>query len=93
VVQVHGTPVGVITLSDRGDELHLTWMALLPQYQRLGLGTALVRHAQERARSLGRPLTLQVLRQNPAVEFYERVGFHAYATSGPHVILMKWLSS
>ena len=93
IVLVDGVPAGVITLSDRGHELHLTWMAVSPALQRRGLGRALVEHGQRLARDAGKPLTLQVLRNNPALALYERCGFRAYDTNGPHRILMRWVGA
>jgi hypothetical protein len=38
-------PVGVLTLADWGDEMHLVWMAILPEMQRQGLGGASIEHS------------------------------------------------
>ena len=90
VVLVDDKPVGVLTLSDWTDQLHLTWMAVAPEMQRRGLGGALIQHAQLRASNAGKPLTLQVLRNNPAVSLYEKCGFEICGHSGPHMLLMRW---
>jgi ribosomal protein S18 acetylase RimI-like enzyme len=75
LVLVDGEPVGVLTVKDRGHELHLTWIAVLPALQGRGLGTALVRLAQAEASAAGRPLSLHVQPANPARRLYERLGF------------------
>jgi ribosomal protein S18 acetylase RimI-like enzyme len=75
LVLVDGVPTGVLTVTDRGHELHLTWVAVLPALQGRGLGTALVRLAQAEAAATGRPLTLHVQPANPARRLYERLGF------------------
>jgi GNAT superfamily N-acetyltransferase len=90
IVQVDNQPVGVLTLADWGDQLHLVWMALLPTWQGQGLGSELMACCQDRALKLGKPLTLQVLRNNPAVTFYEKFGFKLQTTNGPHKLLMRW---
>ena len=59
--------------------------------QRQGLGGALIEHCQRKALEAGKPLTLQVLRNNPAVSLYKRYGFEAYAQNGPHKLLMRWI--
>jgi ribosomal protein S18 acetylase RimI-like enzyme len=90
VVLVDEEPVGVLTLDDWGDQLHLTWMAILPEMQGQGLGGELLEHCQRRAIEAGKPVTLQVLRNNPAVRLYERFGFRIYASDGSHKLLMRW---
>jgi ribosomal protein S18 acetylase RimI-like enzyme len=93
IVLVDGQAVGVLTLVDWGDQLHLAWMAVVPSFQRRGLGRALVGHCQRRAVEAGKPLTLQVLRANPAVRLYERCGFQVYRQSEPGRWLMRWTPS
>jgi ribosomal protein S18 acetylase RimI-like enzyme len=90
IVLVDGRPVGVLTLADRGDVMHLVWMAVLPVAQRQGLGTAVLAYCQQRAREAEKPLTLQVLRNNPAFSLYKRQGFEVYAENGPYKVLMRW---
>ena len=66
-------------------------MAIQPEMQRQGLGGALIEHCQRRALEADKPLTLQVLRDNPAVSLYKRYGFEVYDQNGPHKLLMRWL--
>ncbi len=90
IVLIDERPVGVLTLADWTDEMHLVWMAILPEMQRQGLGSALIEHCQRQALEAGKPLTLQVLRNNPAVSLYKRSGFDVYDRNGPHKLLMRW---
>lgn len=90
IVLVDEKPVGVLTLTDWGDQLHLTWLAILPAWQGQGLGGQLLRHCQQRAVAAGQSLSLQVLKNNPAVHLYERLGFTTDAHSGPHKLMMCW---
>ena len=90
IVLIGERPVGVLTLADWGDLMHLVWMAILPEVQRRGLGSCLIEHCQHRAIEAGKPLTLQVLRNNPAASLYERYGFEVYDQNGPHKLLMHW---
>ena len=71
-------------------QLHLAWMAIVPDGQGRGLGRALVEHCQRLALQASKPLTLQVLQGNPAVRLYERCGFEVYGRNGPHKLLMRW---
>ena len=90
IVLIDERPVGVLTLADWGDQMHLVWMAVEPEMQRQGLGSALVEYCQRQALEAGKPLTLQVLRNNPALSLYKRYGFEMHDQSGPHKLLMRW---
>ncbi|MDZ7956900.1 MAG: GNAT family N-acetyltransferase [Aulosira sp. DedQUE10] len=90
IVLLDGAPAGVLTISYWQNELHLTWIALLPSYQHHGLGTKLLLHAQQETHKLSKPLTLQVLKCSPAFSFYQRHGFSIYDTNGLHKVLMRW---
>jgi ribosomal protein S18 acetylase RimI-like enzyme len=91
IVLVGGEPAGALTVKDRGHELHLAWVAVLPRLQGQGLGTALVRLAQAEAAAAGRPLSLHVLPSNPARQLYERLGFEVEAlVLGGARARMRW---
>lgn len=90
ILLVNGRPAGVVTLSDWGNQLHLTWMAVEPAFQRQGIGGEVINYCQQCAREAGKPLTLQVLRNNPAVSLYKRCGFEVYGENSLHKLLMRW---
>ncbi|MBW4469714.1 MAG: GNAT family N-acetyltransferase [Stenomitos rutilans HA7619-LM2] len=70
-----GVAIGVISVVDEGEALLLQYIAILPTHQRQGLGTQLVRQLQAQAFEKGVPVTLHVLKINPAKALYERLGF------------------
>lgn len=90
IVLVEGNKVGVITISDWSDQLHLAFIALLPRYRGRGLGSQLIEYAQNRAKLEHKPLSLQVLKNNPARLFYEKHGFKAGDRNGAEKLLMQW---
>jgi len=81
VARLDGAPVGHVLLSRcwvdttrrRVDALTLTPLSVLPEHQRLGIGTTLVAHALDVATAGGWPLVL--LEGDP--HFYGRRGFAA----------------
>jgi ribosomal protein S18 acetylase RimI-like enzyme len=76
VVESGGEPVGVLSIGEEENALFLADVEIAPEWQRRGIGSAIVRSLQERARAEGRPLELQVLRVNErARALYERLGF------------------
>ena len=93
IVLIDKRPVGVLSLADWTNELHIVWVAVLPEMQRQGLGSALIEYCQRQALEAGKPLTLQVLRDSPAVRLYERHGFRIYDENGPQKVLMRWVQA
>ena len=50
-------------------------MELLPSFQHRGIGTSIIHDVIARARAAHLPVTLTVLKENPAKTLYERLGF------------------
>ena len=87
---VHDARVGVLTVLDWEREHHLAWIAVIPTLQGRGLGAALVRIAQREAHEAMKPLTLQVLAENRAARFYERLGFVREPHDDALWVKMRW---
>lgn len=71
--------VGLALLGDKPapDECYIDYLAVRSEWRQRGIGTALLRQAQEYARSRGkRTLTLEVSARNEdALRLYQRLGF------------------
>ena len=67
--------IGVISVEWREDVVHLSTLYILPAYQGRGIGTQLLTDLQAAAFREGLPMTLRVLKANPAKRLYERLGF------------------
>jgi ribosomal protein S18 acetylase RimI-like enzyme len=89
VIRYDGVDVGVLSVEEREDGLFLASIAILPEYQRRGIGTTLIRRLQQRASQSGLPLTLQVLKVNQARELYKRLGFVCTGETDTHY-QMRW---
>jgi len=77
VAETGGKVVGSIMAGYDGHRGWIYSLAVLPDYRRRGLGTRLMRHAEERLKLLGCPkINLQILQGNEAVEaFYRKLGY------------------
>ncbi len=75
IAMVGGKRVGVIKVIPRVDELHLHQMQILPEYQKKGIGAALVQRTIERSEQSRKTITLFVVKNTPAKRLYEQFGF------------------
>jgi len=87
VYRVEGRIVGVAALQvEKGKLGRLRWVYVLPEYQRRGIGTSLVRHLEREARKLGlEKLWLTVVGgARWAVNFYRKLGYEPTGRTERH---------
>ena len=82
IVLAQGKPVGMIDVEYRAQEVFLAVVELAPTWQGRGLGTRLVRSVIDNAGDL--PVSLRVLKANPARRLYERLGFTVVGETTTH---------
>lgn len=88
MVELDGTPIGLLKVDARGTPVRLLQLAVAPEFQGRGLGTALVRRVIAEAGT--RPVWLQVLHANPrARALYARLGFVAIGRTDTHVRMWR----
>ena len=75
IIMVRAESAGILTVRELESHVQLDQVFVLPEYQRSGIGTQLVGEIVQRAKQLGLPVRLRVLRVNPAKRLYERLGF------------------
>ena len=77
VAEAGGKVVGSIMAGYDGHRGWIYSLAVLPDYRRRGLGSRLMRHAEERLKLLGCPkINLQIMQGNQKVEaFYRKLGY------------------
>jgi ribosomal protein S18 acetylase RimI-like enzyme len=75
IVRRAGTDVGWMELQELDEELHLNQLYVAAAYHRQGIGSQVMRHVLARSRETGKPVLLNVLKNNPARRLYERFGF------------------
>jgi ribosomal protein S18 acetylase RimI-like enzyme len=87
IIVLGGQDIGAISVEIRPEEHFLARLYLLPAYQRYGIGTHLVRSILDKAFAKGLPVTLQVLKGNPAKRLYERLGFAETEETETHYLM------
>lgn len=90
IIVVEGQDVGVVQVETYEDEIFLALIEVALEWQGKGIGTAVIRDLQARAREAGLPVTLHVLKANPkARKLYERLGFVVVEKREERVV-MEW---
>lgn len=84
-------PVGAMIVDRTDREIRLVDLAFLPSHRGRGRGTQLLRELIEEARASNKPLRLHVLKNNPAIRLYTRLGFSLTSENGPY-LKMEWRS-
>lgn len=89
VIEQAGTAVGRLYLARWKSEHRIVDIALLPEFRRGGLGTALLFDLLDEAAAAGKAVTIHVEKLNPAMSLYRRLGFVAAGEEGAYD-LMRW---
>lgn len=77
MVELDHAPIGRMIVWKAGDgATTLVDISLLPECRGQGIGGGLIGDLMEECKKANVPLRLQVLRTNPAVRLYQRLGFH-----------------
>jgi GNAT superfamily N-acetyltransferase len=75
VIQIYDACVGVFVVERCSTHIQLEQIYLLPEYQRRGIGKALLNRLIVEALESNIPIRLRVMAVNPAKSFYEQHGF------------------
>lgn len=89
VIERNGEAIGRLFLEEWPSQIRLIDIALLPQGRGGGVGTAILTDLQDMAAAAGKPLTIHVERNNPAMSLYLRLGFAKIDEHGVYD-LMEW---
>jgi GNAT superfamily N-acetyltransferase len=81
--------IGAVGTSLHSDHLFLAEIQILPEHQNRGIGTAILNAQIQRAAELGKPLGLQVLRENRAWHWYARRGFAVIGETDTHYMMLR----
>lgn len=76
IIVIDGKNAGAVSVIDRGTEVYISNLHLLPEYQGRGLGTRILGDLMRQAASQGVPLTAQAFKRNTAsLKMLERLGY------------------
>jgi ribosomal protein S18 acetylase RimI-like enzyme len=89
IITFDGQDAGWMQVLDRPEHLYLSQLYVRAGLRGQGIGTMLVKQLCDRAERSGKPLKLDVMKNNRARTFYDRLGFTVTGTS-TYKIGMEW---
>jgi GNAT superfamily N-acetyltransferase len=89
VILLDDQPVGRLYIARWPEEIRLIDIALLPEYRNAGVGSRLLADLLAEATAEGKPVRIHVEKFNPALRFYERLGFSRIDDRGVYWF-MEW---
>lgn len=87
IIQHKGKDIGCLALEHHPSHIQLTKLYLLPDFQRLGIGTFVLRQLIAEAKQTSKSIQLRVLAVNPARRLYEREGFVVQAQTDERIYM------
>jgi ribosomal protein S18 acetylase RimI-like enzyme len=87
IVVLNDQDIGVLSTEKKESEVFLGSIYILPEYQRRGIGAQLIGSIMTEAFGDGLPVTLRVLKVNPARRLYERLGFALVGETETHYLM------
>jgi ribosomal protein S18 acetylase RimI-like enzyme len=81
--------VGRLIVDRTPEEIHVVDIALLPEFRAQGIGSILMEAIMKEASQAAKRVRLHVERFNPALRWYERLGF-GVVSAGPIYLEMVW---
>ena len=89
IILADDTPVGWIACKEEIKQIEILDLHILPDHQRRGIGTTLISGICEQAARNGKEVHLSVLKVNPSITLYERLGFIATGQTETHILMKK----
>ena len=81
IITYDGKLIGTIAAVESEDCIEIGQFFILPDYQKKGIGTYLLKRILDKADQLGKNVTLRFLNNNPVKSLYVRNGFRIVDTS------------
>ncbi|MGE5343166.1 MAG: GNAT family N-acetyltransferase [Candidatus Omnitrophota bacterium] len=89
IILVDNVPAGRLYVYRKPDDIRIVDIALLPQFQRKGIGSMLMKDLITEADSKNLSLSLHVEQNNPALGLYENLGFQTKDLIGVYFFMVR----
>lgn len=84
IIVFEGKDAGFLWIKEKDAETLLVSIRLLPEVQNKGIGTKIIKDLLKESE---KPVTLQVMKINPAQDLYKRLGFQIVGETETHFLL------
>lgn len=91
IIVVEKQAIGLLKLGNLAQSLHVRQFQILPEFQNRGIGKQVLALVKHKAAKMGKCVTLNVLKQNPALALYKREAFGIVGESAIEY-QMRWQS-
>jgi ribosomal protein S18 acetylase RimI-like enzyme len=82
IITFDGRNVGWLQAAETASEIFLQQLFVSPEYHGRGIGTKVLRDLLKHWQTTGKPVVLNVLKNNPVRSLYERLGFSVVGEVG-----------
>lgn len=89
ILKLNGKDIGRVEVHQDDDGIRIGNIQILPEYQNCGIGSRVVSGILDLGLEVAKPVTLQVLKVNPARRFYERLGFVVEGEDDAHFLMRR----
>lgn len=89
VVEVGGVSAGRLYVSRWQREIRIIDIAMLPGFQGRGVGSRVMERLIAESEACGKPLSIHVEKFNPALRWYERLGFVPVEDKGVYLLMHR----
>ena len=87
VITFDGKDIGMISLEERDEDVFLRAIEIISSHQGQGVGARIIQAIIDDAASKKKPVSLSVLKVNPAKKLYERLDFSTIEETDTHFIM------
>jgi ribosomal protein S18 acetylase RimI-like enzyme len=91
IIMLDDRAIGRVLVERSESENRGVDIALLSEYRNGGIGRMLVQELLDEAARAGKPFRISVVKSNPALHLYERLGFKTTGDTGTQ-FLMEWVA-
>ena len=84
IIQFKGQDIGMVELRHRQNDYFLARIEILPEFQKQGIGSTIIKRIIADIGLSEKPLRLQVFKINPAHRVYARLGFKITGETETH---------
>ncbi len=90
IILVDDEPAGRLYVDKWDTEIRIIDIALLPEYQKQGIGASIMGEMLDQGRVEGTKVSIHVEMKNPALKLYKRLGFEKIEEVNGIYYLMEW---